>query len=291
MDKDFTPHRTLRAVAALGIAGALSFGAAGCHGKAGQAQTVETTGVDPAVANMAQPGQTQVLGQTQGYSSQSSGESYETQAPAPIIRNAPPASGSPVSNAQYYPVPQANNPSNSNQASYQQGYAQQGSEQQGYEQQGYGDPNSYGDEEAGEQAIQEADQPPPPLPEYDQPPAPDDNYLWTPGYWDYAQTGYYWVPGVWCAPPFIGALWTPPYWGYGGSRYQFHRGYWGSHVGYYGGINYGFGYIGIGYFGGYWRDRSFYYNRSVTNVNVVNIHNVYNREVVYRRPHLWRAPL
>ena len=90
------------------------------------------------------------------------------------------------------------------------------------------------------------------LPEYDQPPAPEPNYIWTPGYWAYGPEGYYWTPGVWCPPPYYGALWTPPYWGFYGGRYGFHHGYWGLHIGFYGGVDYGFGYIGIGYFGGYW---------------------------------------
>ena len=30
-------------------------------------------------------------------------------------------------------------------------------------------------------------------------------------------------------------------------------GYWGPHVGYYGGVNYGFGYMGVGFAGGAWR--------------------------------------
>jgi hypothetical protein len=51
-------------------------------------------------------------------------------------------------------------------------------------------------------------------------------------------------------------------------------------VGFYGGINYGFGYFGVGYAGGYWRGRSFFYNRAVDHVNVVNVTNVYNRTVV-----------
>jgi hypothetical protein len=131
----------------------------------------------------------------------------------------------------------------------------------------------------------QADQPPPPLPDYDQPPAPEDDYLWTPGYWGYANSGYYWVPGVWCPPPYYGALWTPPYWGYYGGHYGFHHGYWGPHIGFYGGIDYGFGYIGIGFFGGYWQGHNFYYNRAVTNVNVNIVHNVYNREVVYNNVH------
>ena len=45
-------------------------------------------------------------------------------------------------------------------------------------------------------------------------------------------------------------------------------------VGFYGGINYGFGYPGDGYYGGQWRGREFYYNRTVNNVNVKNITNV-----------------
>jgi hypothetical protein len=57
-------------------------------------------------------------------------------------------------------------------------------------------------------------------------------------------------------------------------------GYWGPTVGFYGGINYGFGYFGFGYAGGYWNNGLFYYNRAVNNVNVQNITNVYNRTVV-----------
>ena len=40
------------------------------------------------------------------------------------------------------------------------------------------------------------------------------------------------------------------------------------------------GYTGYGYAGGYWRGRNFYYNRSVNQVNVTNIHNTYNTTVV-----------
>ena len=38
---------------------------------------------------------------------------------------------------------------------------------------------------------------PPELLTYEQPVCPGDGYLWTPGYWAYADadTGYYWVPG------------------------------------------------------------------------------------------------
>ncbi len=124
---------------------------------------------------------------------------------------------------------------------------------------------------------------PPVLPVYVQPPCPEPGYIWTPGYWARGPDGYYWVPGVWVAPPAVGLLWTPGYWGWGGGVYLWHAGYWGPHVGFYGGINYGFGYGGVGFVGGYWRGGSYFYNRSVTNVNVVNVHNTYINNTVINR--------
>jgi hypothetical protein len=149
--------------------------------------------------------------------------------------------------------------------------------------QGYADPppqdqSSY-DPGYGEQPDAYATQPPPPLPYYDQPQDPGDNYIWTPGYWAWAPMGYYWVPGAWVEAPYEGALWTPGYWGFWHHRYGFYRGYWGRHVGYYGGINYGFGYIGFGYEGGYWGGGHFNYNRSVNNINRNVERNVYSRPV------------
>ena len=132
--------------------------------------------------------------------------------------------------------------------------------------------------DAGQQAIY-ADQPPPPLPVYQQPELTDPGDLWTPGYWNYANTGYYWVPGAWVAPPYEGALWTPGYWGYSHNRYRFHRGFWGAHIGFYGGVPYGFGYTGSGYEGGYWNQNHFYYNNAVNRLNVNVVHNVYVRKV------------
>lgn len=122
---------------------------------------------------------------------------------------------------------------------------------------------------------------PPPLPVYTQPAIPGPGYLWVPGYWawDGDVGDYYWVPGYWTRPPRVGLLWTPGYWGWNNGVYVFNEGYWGSRVGFYGGVAYGFGYTGSGYEGGYWRGSSFYYNRSVTNVSI-NITNVYNRPVV-----------
>jgi hypothetical protein len=121
---------------------------------------------------------------------------------------------------------------------------------------------------------------PPALPVYAQPICPGPGYFWTPGYWAWDDDdGYYWVPGTWVVAP-VGMFWTPGWWGWNEGFYVFHGGYWGPHVGFYGGINYGFGYTGEGFYGGEWRGRDFYYNRNVTNVNVTNITNVYNKTVI-----------
>src|SRR5208283_3545819 len=121
---------------------------------------------------------------------------------------------------------------------------------------------------------------PPAIPVYAQPPVPGEGYIWTPGYWAWDGNDYYWVPGTWVLAPEVGFLWTPGYWGWGGSAFFFHEGYWGPHVGFYGGINYGFGYFGEGYGGGRWDHGHFFYNTYVTHVDVVNIHNVYNTTIV-----------
>src|SRR5271170_7995661 len=122
---------------------------------------------------------------------------------------------------------------------------------------------------------------PPPLPVYEQPICPADGYLWTPGYWAYDPLyGYYWVPGTWIMAPQVGFLWTPGYWGWGGGGFFFHEGYWGRHVGFYGGINYGFGYGGVGYEGGRWDNGHFSYNTYVNHVNTTVIHNTYNTTIV-----------
>jgi hypothetical protein len=133
-----------------------------------------------------------------------------------------------------------------------------------------------------EQPAATAPQPPPPLPDYNQPPIPGDGYVWTPGYWAWAPTGYYWVPGVWVAPPYVGALWTPGYWGFSLGRYAFFPGHWGLHIGFYGGINYGFGYTGLGYEGGYWNNGHFAYNTVYNNVDTRVVHNVYRYNAVNR---------
>ncbi len=100
--------------------------------------------------------------------------------------------------------------------------------------------------------------------------------MWTPGYWAWGPEGYYWVPGAWVEAPYMGALWTPGYWGFYSGRYLFYPGYWGLHIGFYGGINYGFGYMGFGYEGGYWNAGHFFYNRVYNNIRGGGVHNVYS---------------
>ncbi len=148
--------------------------------------------------------------------------------------------------------------------------------------QSYAPPPEYDQDVSYGQTVQASD-PPPPLPDYSQPPCPGDNYIWTPGYWSYADAGYYWVPGAWVLAPYVGALWTPSWWGYDNGAYRWHAGYWAPHIGYYGGIDYGFGYTGRGYYGAYWNNGSLNYNRAVTNVNTAVVHNVYDHSVPNNR--------
>ncbi len=122
---------------------------------------------------------------------------------------------------------------------------------------------------------------PPPLPVYEQPICPAPGYMWTPGYWAWSDDdGYYWVPGTWVEAPQPGLLWTPGYWGWNNGVYAWNGGYWGPHVGFYGGINYGFGYGGNGFGGGEWRGGQFFYNTAVMHVNTTVIRNVYVNKTV-----------
>jgi hypothetical protein len=123
---------------------------------------------------------------------------------------------------------------------------------------------------------------PPVLPVYEQPPIPGDGYLWVPGYWYWSPDAqdYYWVPGTWVMAPQPGLLWTPGYWGNSGGAFVWNPGYWGPHVGFYGGVNYGYGYGGGGFEGAYWQNGHVFYNRSVVNVGTTNITNVYTKNVV-----------
>ena len=122
---------------------------------------------------------------------------------------------------------------------------------------------------------------PPPLPSYQQPPIPEGGYLWVPGFWAWRKSvpDYFWVPGTWVRLPQSGLLWTPPYWSQVDGGYAYHAGYWASEVGFYGGINYGFGYTGSGYQGGRWDNGSFTYNRAVNNLGSFDSTSVYDQAV------------
>jgi hypothetical protein len=126
---------------------------------------------------------------------------------------------------------------------------------------------------------------PPPLLIYAQPPVPGEGYIWIPGYWSWSDPdrGYYWIPGTWVLAPNDGDLWTPGYWAFEQSRYFWHSGYWGPQVGFYGGINYGYGYSGSGYQGGRWDRGAFLYNRAISNVDAQVIHHVYSAPAVRNR--------
>jgi hypothetical protein len=117
---------------------------------------------------------------------------------------------------------------------------------------------------------------PPELLTYDQPICPGDGYIWTPGYWA-SDTAYYWYPGHGWWLPNQGSFGRPAIGGWGGAGFIFNEGYWGPSVGFYGGIDYGFGYFGHGYEGGPWQNGHFFYNTAVNHVD--GLHNVYNERV------------
>jgi len=99
---------------------------------------------------------------------------------------------------------------------------------------------------------------PPELPVYVQPPCPAAGYIWIPatGRGLTRTTTGYPEPGHW-RPRW--ACCGRPDTGLGERRVCLERRYWGRHVGFYGGVNYGFGYFGDGYEGGRWRGDRFYY--------------------------------
>jgi len=61
--------------------------------------------------------------------------------------------------------------------------------------------------------------------------------------------------------------------------FVFHPGHWGSAVGFYGGVNYGYGYFGNGYTGGHWIGNSFAYNSTVNHVSPAVAHHAYAESV------------
>lgn len=117
--------------------------------------------------------------------------------------------------------------------------------------------------------------PPPPIPVYTQPLLETPNLIWTPGYWAWGSGGYYWVPGTWVPAPSVGLMWTPGYWAFNNGAYYWTDGFWAPRVGFYGGINYDFGYFGIGFVGGQWSGNVFRYNTAVVNVDRRVVRNIY----------------
>ena len=96
-----------------------------------------------------------------------------------------------------------------------------------------------------------------------QPAIPAPGYIWTPGYWAWVARGLLLGAGNLGTAAHGGPAVDPGYWGLVDGAYLWHGGYWGPHVGFYGGINYGCGYSGVGYQGGYWHGHEFCYNRAV----------------------------
>jgi len=123
---------------------------------------------------------------------------------------------------------------------------------------------------------------PPPMPVYVQPPLPAPDYIWVPGHWAWSDwiDDYYWVAGYWEQPPEPGLLWTPAWWGWENGAFGFHGGYWGREVGWYGGIDYGYGYQGHGWEGGHWENGHLAYNGAIINVTNVHVTNVYYHPIV-----------
>ena len=74
-------------------------------------------------------------------------------------------------------------------------------------------------------------------------------------------------------------FWTPGSWDWGGEAFDFHPGYWGPHVGFYGGVNYGFGYDGDGFHGGLWEGEHFAYNATMMNVSCALVRNTHVENV------------
>ena len=122
---------------------------------------------------------------------------------------------------------------------------------------------------------------PPTLPSYAQPAIPKEGYLWMPGFWAWRKDvpDYYWVPGTWVKPPHAGLLWTPPYWSRADGGYVFNAGFWAEAIGYYGGIDYGYGYTAEGYRGGRWENGTFFYNSAANNLGSLTIAHVYDQTI------------
>ena len=111
--------------------------------------------------------------------------------------------------------------------------------------------------------------------------------MWAPGYWAWGDDGYYWVPGAWVPAPSCRKCCGLRR---GGATAMadtlplYHDGHWGDRVATLkAGIDYGYGYMGVGFVGGEWRDGAFAYNTAVMRVNRTVIHNTYVNENIVRQ--------
>jgi len=70
--------------------------------------------------------------------------------------------------------------------------------------------------------------PPPPLRREVVVVRPGPDYVWVPGYWNWApaRRDYVWVGGVWLRPPYRHAVWVGPRWVRRGHYRYFVRGHW-----------------------------------------------------------------
>jgi hypothetical protein len=58
---------------------------------------------------------------------------------------------------------------------------------------------------------------------------PGPNYVWVPGYWNWAGRQYVWVAGSWVLPPRPGAIWVGPRVVYRYHHPYYYGGYWRYH--------------------------------------------------------------
>ena len=106
---------------------------------------------------------------------------------------------------------------------------------------------------------------PPPIPIYEQPYAPAAGNNWT----GLLGLRFRLLLGPWRLDPSAARRipMDPGILGLRRAARSLNEGYWGPTVGFYGGINYGYGYGGQGYYGGRWVGNTFRYNTAVTRVN------------------------
>ncbi len=111
-----------------------------------------------------------------------------------------------------------------------------------------------------------------------------------PRYWSYGDDGYYWVPGAWVPVPYEALCGHPPIGAGPAASTSSIPATGGRTSATYGGVNYGFGYMGVGFVGGMWRGHDFVYNTAIMHVNERFVHNTYaDRAIVDRYTRLLAA--